>query len=107
MARPLIIIFRADGTAGALYADELVPFFQALGHVTVQRASHVEFDNQRGGWTVELEPGVLGAALTGSMLAMAEDGRLWASLLKSRAHVFPTRQEALQAEVVYLQGQLG
>ncbi len=72
------IVIRIDtyGSLGCLYQDDLD--LTQLGHLTVRRASRVEFDNAQQGWTIELMSGL------------------------KFSNVFPTRQAALDAEVKYL-----
>lgn len=49
------LFVRPDGTVQAIYADDLVDVFAALGVATTRRASHVEpYGN--GGWMVDLSP---------------------------------------------------
>lgn len=46
-----------QGQLSTLYTDKL-PLHQ-LGRLEVTRASNVEYDNVRGGWTVELADGTM------------------------------------------------
>ena len=69
-----------DGTAHCLYTEKIN--LQALGVLDITRASHVEYDNSQQGWTVTLASGEI------------------------FPQVYPTRAQALRAEVSYLEDRL-
>ena len=50
-----LIVVHPGGIVRTLYTDRLP--LARLGRLTVTRASHVEYDNARQGWTVELAGG--------------------------------------------------
>jgi hypothetical protein len=72
------VVIRPDGTAQAIYSDEILPLAEALGPAEVRRASHVE-PAAGGGWTADL--GMSSGPVLGP---------------------FRTRQEALAAEVAWI-----
>lgn len=76
----LFITILPDGTIEAIYSDELADLF-AQGTTTVTRASHVE--PAPGGWTADMTP------------RFGPDAPVLGP--------FPSRGEALAAEVAYLQ----
>ena len=76
-----------DGSVRVLYADKLQPLHEALGEVTIRRASHVEPAPAGGGWFADMNP------VGGPLLGLEFEGRLVG---------FPTRQEALDAETEWL-----
>lgn len=81
-----------NGHIEMLYTDAIP--LREIGQVSVRRASEVEYDHARGGWTVKFTSGGwLGA-----------DGRLAATL--PAGAVFRTRAAALAAEVYYLEARL-
>lgn len=51
----LRIVFNEDGTVSGVFKDEHREIFEALGIGMVNRASHVEPDDQ-GNWWVDLSP---------------------------------------------------
>lgn len=83
MAAELVLTFEG-GAASGIYADELLPIFDALGPTVTRRASDVE--PEYGGWVATMRSWVPGGAV--------------------RLGPFPTRAEALSAEVAYLRGVL-
>ena len=76
-----VLTFYDDGTAGALYSDDLAPLLHVLGPVTTVRASDVEPDGL--GWSASVRAWVPGGAVT--------------------LGPFRTRGEALAAEVAHLE----
>lgn len=50
------ITFEPDGSARFIWDDCLQPIASELGRLNTQRASHVEFDNERQGWVADLDP---------------------------------------------------
>lgn len=82
----------ADGSISMLYTDAL-PLHE-IGMVSVRRASEVEYDPDRKGWTVKF--------VSGGWLGMGDE--LAADVAKSA--VFRQRGEALAAEVRYLEARL-
>lgn len=75
-----VFMVDASGDLDGLYTD--IVDLRSLGTLNVERASHVEFDNEHQGWTVSFSDG------------------------QSLCRVFTSRDEALAAEVVYLQSRL-
>jgi hypothetical protein len=88
-AADLLIVFNADGTFEAVYDDRLLDVLDALGSITVARASHVE-PAPAGGWLADMAP-VGGPVL----LPESEQG-------SSPGRGFRTRAEALAAERAWL-----
>lgn len=74
---------RTDGTVDFIWADELKPLAE-LGPVAIRRVSHVEPAGPGTDWAADMSP--VGGPVLGP---------------------FPTRQEALDAEVDYLKATLG
>jgi hypothetical protein len=72
----LRIVFRRDGQAAAIYDETLN--LQAVGAITIRRASHVE-PNTDGSWSADLSP--VGGPVLGP---------------------FALRSQALQAEIDWL-----
>ena len=81
-----------DGSLEMLYTDAID--IRAIGWVTVRRASQVEYDHARGGWTVEFVSG----GWLGRGEALVEDS--------AAAEGFAARSAALAAEVSYLEARL-
>ena len=80
-----------NGDIEMLYTDA-IPLHE-IGEVSVRRASEVEYDHARGGWTVQfVSGGWLGA-----------DGGLADAAASA---VFRSRRDALAAEVRYLEARL-
>ena len=52
-ASALEIRIAADGTLYAMYSDALMPVFDEVGDIHVERASFVEFNDATQTWTVE------------------------------------------------------
>jgi hypothetical protein len=78
MSKTIKILIGPDGTFKHIYNEALLPLDKALGEVNIQRASHVEFNNDTQRWEVEVD---------GEKLPMT----------------FPKRQDALDYEVVWLE----
>lgn len=78
------------GSAQAIYSDSLADTFASLGKVSVERASHVEWDLVLGGWTADMRPS------GGPILPDHDSGA-----------TFPTRQAALDAERAWLRAHKG
>lgn len=77
-----IIFDPATGTVGAIYSDDVMPLLRDVtADLTTRRASDVEPD-EAGGWTATMRPWV-----PGGTVALGS---------------FPTRTQALEAEVEYL-----
>jgi hypothetical protein len=93
-----VISIALDGTVRTLYTDKID--LRDFGTLDVQRASSVEWDNERNGWTVQFPDGYY----------LARPFRGWCcgvhALLGREPEVFETREEALKAEVDYLQARL-
>ncbi len=93
MSRQVIRV--KDGVVTGLFSDS-IDFRRMIGpSMRVERASNVEYDNVRCGWTVQLADGPYLAAVEGFVTGVAVNAR-----------VFPTRAEALAAEVEFLQTKL-
>ena len=108
-----VLTFDKDGTVRALYADELR--LQEFGAMKVERASNVEFDNGRGGWTVEFTDGTMLCAVSLARPVATyhachpptePPSPACPSPRNCYVVTFPTRGEALSAEVEYLQTQV-
>jgi len=80
MANHLITVDLETAQFGGIYSDDLKPYFDALGQSLTQRASDVEPDGD--GWTAGIRAWVPGGAV--------------------ELGPFPTRADALAAEVEYL-----
>ncbi len=74
-----VLVF-GDGRFGCLYSDEVAPLLRTLGDLETRRASDVEPDGE--GWSAWIREWVPGGAV--------------------RLGPFPTRAQALAAEVEYL-----
>jgi len=81
-----------DGKVTMLYTDNLN--LNALGKVRVKRASEVEFDEERNGWTVRI--------LVGKYAGMYVNN----NSATDSPEVFSRRQEALAAEVRFLNDEI-
>ena len=81
MSETVRIVVTPDGTVKGVYSDALRPILQE-GTATIRRASHVE-PTADGQWTADLSPSA------GPVLGP-----------------FPTRAEALAAEVAWLRANL-
>jgi hypothetical protein len=77
------LVAAPDGTLRGIYSDELADVAEAIGTVSVARASHVE-PADGGGWRVDLSPS--GGPVLGP---------------------YHRRGEALAAETEWLRSQLG
>lgn len=99
-------VFVVDGNeTRTLYTDAIN--LRGLGALTVTRASNVEFDGERGGWVVEFTvrpPATIPTYLcAGPDPLRPEAGARWhESTSLGHAYVFTNREEALAAEVTYL-----
>lgn len=93
MSNKEVIMIFEDGSAKAIYSDELMPFVRSLGPVKVSRVSTVEWEGgDTGGWAVRAEHD--------QELALRLDDA--GNLIVSKQGVlklFPTRAEALEREV--------
>jgi hypothetical protein len=57
MAEELVFDIGPDGVVRYIHSDEAVRLLAgALGRPVINRASHVEYDNDRGGWTADMSP---------------------------------------------------
>ena len=56
------LMFRPNGTVGGLYTETID--LSTLGKLRVERASHIEFDNEQQAWRVTVEGKVLFCAPT-------------------------------------------
>lgn len=81
-----------DGSLDMLYTDAIP--LRKIGEVFVRRASEVEYDHDRGGWTVAFVSG----GWLGSDDQLTQDA--------SASAVFSARSAALAAEVRYLEARL-
>jgi hypothetical protein len=81
-----------NGDLKMLYTDAIP--LHAIGRVTVQRASEVEYDHARSGWTVKL----LSGGWIGDGEQRVEDA--------GASTPFRSRAAALAAEVRYLEARL-
>jgi len=95
-----ILVISPDGTVHALYTD-LIDLRAFGGEIEINRASHVEWDATLGGWTVEFPDGrYLCADRERGMVAARDDDQSVYLL------VWQSRQDALNAEIEYLQARL-
>jgi hypothetical protein len=78
--RDLVFDIGPDGVVRYIHDDEAVRIARGLGTPRITRASHVEYDNERGGWTADMSP-------LGSDVVLGP---------------FPTRDEALEREHTWL-----
>jgi hypothetical protein len=79
------IVIDPDGRVSAVHSDPAQALLAELGRVAVPRASDVEYDSGLGGWTVTF--------------------REWTGIA-SPPGTFPTRSEALAAELALLRGRM-
>jgi hypothetical protein len=56
MSRDLVFDIGPDGVVRYIHDDEAVRLASGLGSPYITRASHVEYDNARGGWTADMSP---------------------------------------------------
>jgi hypothetical protein len=57
VAQELVFNIGPDGVVRYIHSDEAVRLAAgALGRPVINRASHVEYDNERGGWTADMSP---------------------------------------------------
>lgn len=90
-----IISISPDGTVRTLYTDRIN--LRDFGTLDVKRASNVEYDNKEEGWVVTLSDG--------RFIARDPHRSKWVSHEWIK-YVFETREDALAAEVDYLQARL-
>jgi hypothetical protein len=81
-----VISIAPDGTLKCLYTEKID--LREFGTPHVERASNVEFDNTRDGWTVQFVDGTFMVNPLGI------------------PRLFDTREEALRAEVDFLQSRM-
>lgn len=82
-----VVVIAPNGQVRVIYSDDLAPVMSAVGEVTIRRASHVEPATAGGGWFADMAP------VGGPVLGVEFEGRTIG---------FPTRKEALDAEVDWL-----
>ncbi len=91
------IVVEADGTISFVYSDTLAALFKG-DDVRTTRASHVEpAINGRAGWTADMAP------LGGPVLFADGEG----TAQDADRTPFETRQQALDAERVWIRKELG
>jgi hypothetical protein len=56
VTRELVFDIGPDGVVRYIHSDEAVRLAGDLGRPVIRRASHVEYDNDRGGWTADMAP---------------------------------------------------
>ena len=57
MTREMVFDIGPDGVVRYIHDDDAVRLVaQALGRPVIKRASNVEYDNDRGGWTADMSP---------------------------------------------------
>ena len=56
MAQDLVFDIGPDGVVRYIHSDEAVRVAGTLGRPVINRASNVEYDNDRGGWTADMYP---------------------------------------------------
>ena len=102
--RKLAAVILSSGKAVNIYND-LDPLAQAKGTMReVTRASSVEPDG-RGGWSVQFSQDELNKEWKGCWLVVAGSALervMYATGIEQLATSFPTRREALEAEVHFL-----
>jgi hypothetical protein len=97
-------VFVVDGDQVVTLYTEAIDLTQLGTYERVVRASHVEYDNQRHGWTVTFPDGsALVRTLLGELIRV---GAVAVERVYPLA-VFPSRQAALDAEVAEIQAHLG
>lgn len=105
MMKEVRVVIR-DGQAQFIYDDSLVDLLLE-GQATVRRASHVEPHHKGGGWLADMRPSggpVIGARVQFGWSTTASIDRL---LDMVDVNGFPTRQEALDAELEWLRVEKG
>ena len=110
MEKDIELFVDADGTAQAVYSDELVDLFPGATLET-RRASHVEPHPTKSGWFADMIPSggpVLGA--DGAVIHQWEFANAGsaerADALWNTLAPFPTRQAALDAERAWLDARM-
>jgi len=95
-AMELEIIIDADGHIGAIYSDALLPYLAAIGdQVETRRASDVEPDGT--GWSAWIRPETWWSRI------LVAVGAWLCRVGACKLGPYPSRGEALAAEVAYLQ----
>lgn len=56
MGQELIFDIGPDGIVHYIHSDEAVRLAGTLGRPVINRASNVEYDNEKGGWTADMAP---------------------------------------------------
>lgn len=96
-----VIVIDLDGNIKTLYTDKID--LHSLGRLHVERASNVEWDDEKQGWTVEFADGWhLGLHEWGGLCC----GKHALKVPHALRAVFDTREEALRFEVDFLQARL-
>ena len=91
-----LVVIGPDGSVRTLYTDMID--LRELGALDVQRASNVEWcDDERGGWTVQFPDGSYLCNLGHGFVKSERGNWRW---------LFASRDEALAAEVAYLNSRL-
>lgn len=78
-----------DGRIISIYRDGLAELLGAT-ILNVQRVSHVEWDNDRKGWTIE-------SAISPHFVSVDDNGTFILTT-DGNPYIFPTRKEALMVE---------
>lgn len=94
------IVIKPGGTVVALYADDIAALCASVGPMHVERASHVEYSAEHGGWYVQLPDHRLLCRQT------VEDGHESSVRNLGPCCVWSKRSDALAAEVAYLEARL-
>lgn len=102
MTNDHVIKIDADGNVHCLYSDALP--LREMGSLTVERASNVEFDQERDGWVVIFPPRDPEDEET--YLRQELNGKWVRIPYFMFAEVFKSREQALAAEVNFLQSHL-
>ena len=93
-----VISIAPDGSIKTLWTDRID--LREFGTPHVERASNVEWDEQCEGWTVQFPDGMF----------LSQPARGWCCGVHAEkgfhGEVFSTREEALAAEVAFLQARL-
>jgi hypothetical protein len=56
MSKELVFDIGPDGIVRYIHSDEAVRLAADLGRPVISRASHVEYDNEKGAWTADMSP---------------------------------------------------
>jgi hypothetical protein len=56
MAQEVVFDIGPDGVVRYIHSDEAIRLAAGLGRPVINRASHVEYDNERGGWLADMSP---------------------------------------------------